>query len=150
MMSVHGGCSSTGGALGCGLRGRGFKSHHSPHLRNRNKGAFNAPFFCLLSMEYPAVYCREMIGLGTIPLQMPHPSVGLKEALSDNPTFYHLPGVFVNTPGRLIVEGKRKSIDFGRRSSAFEFSLDFLGEIVTFQKLHWGIVQRQDDGFWPR
>lgn len=34
-LSAHGGCSSVGRALGCGPRGRGFKSLHPPHLRNQ-------------------------------------------------------------------------------------------------------------------
>ena len=29
----YGGCSSVGRAPGCGLGGRGFKSHHSPHFK---------------------------------------------------------------------------------------------------------------------
>jgi hypothetical protein len=29
----YGGCSSAGRALGCGPSGRGFKSHHSPHMK---------------------------------------------------------------------------------------------------------------------
>ena len=34
--TVNGGCSSVGRALGCGLSGRGFESHHPPH--NKIKG----------------------------------------------------------------------------------------------------------------
>ena len=51
MHTIAVGVAQSDRALGCGPRGRGFKSHHSPHLKHP-EGPFKAPFLFDNSVLY--------------------------------------------------------------------------------------------------
>ena len=60
----YGGCSSIGRALGCGPRGRGFKSHHSPHFlpikNTRLAIRCRAGYFFIPNAAYLSNICNSL------------------------------------------------------------------------------------------